>query len=102
MKLMLSAAVLGLALAVTTPQAQAHICTHGAHQNHCVLHQHAYWHHHHHHHWRYGEEGVIVGGPTFYVPDVDDPIHYANTLQWLMNREGDVPFTTYRVYPTNR
>jgi hypothetical protein len=108
MKLLVSALVLGFALTALTSVAEARVCANGAHRTHCISHK-RYAHMRHYRYPRhYEERGVIVAAPTPYVyvyppfsaPIVDNPsAPYRNPLQWLMDQEGDVPFTSYPVYP---
>lgn len=108
MKLLVSTFVLGFALTALTSAAEARICANGAHRAHCMGHK---WHGHmrHYRHPPYYEEGsVIIAPPPPYVyfyppfsaPMADNPsAPFRTPLQWLMDQEGDVPFTTYPVYP---
>lgn len=119
MKLLTTAALaLGFALTVSAGSAKAHVCAHGGHGIHCrhgrFVHRRfvRYYHHHYHHHYHYYRRyapGVIVPGgpsyvrfyyPSFWGPGFDNPsAPFRNPQQWLMDQEGDVPFTSYRVYP---
>lgn len=100
MKTIVSAFVLCFALVASAPGAEAHTITHH--------HHHHYYHHHYHHHYHYvrhySEYGAPVAPPpppyTYYYPPMPASIFDvppedrlpANTLQWLMNSEGDPPF----------
>ncbi len=111
MKFLISAMALGFAMAVA-PAAEAAICTHG--KAHCAKHM-AYAHYHHHHYaYGYGY-GYPQGAPPPYAPYGYAPGYfyanpgvynsgpeygpypwswgYRNTLNLLLNSEGDRPFT---------
>ncbi|HEY5225322.1 MAG TPA: hypothetical protein VIJ06_00890 [Methylovirgula sp.] len=115
MKLIVSTFVLGLALVVSGPAAEARVCAAGAHGTHCSSHRrvaHIYHHYHHHHYYhRYSEEGGPVGAPppySYYYPptpaavfDLPPEPYAANQLQYLMNTINDPPFAdtpSYRYY----
>jgi hypothetical protein len=108
MKLIVSTFVLGLALVVSGPSAEARVCAAGAHGAHCISHKrvaHRYHHHYHHfyhHHYihHYSEYGAPPPPPySYYYPptpaavfDLPPEPYTANQLQWLMNAINDPPF----------
>ena len=117
MKTIVSVFVLGFALVASAPGAEAHAAHHHHHYYHHYYHHH-YYHHHYHHHYHYvrhygeyGGYGAPVPPPyTYYYPPMPASIFDvppedrlpANTLQWLMNAEGDPPFAERPIYPYYR
>lgn len=111
MKLLISALALGF-VAASVPAAEAAACTHG--KAHCGAQHTVYVHHHYHHHYAYGyphgywgpgpyggyvyPPAYVYANPPVYNPEpnVYGPYPwswgYRNTLNLLLNGEGDRPF----------